>query len=140
MKHIVENLLLFLICTGTIVLFNSSPGYALDQSQAIESCRSSSGKPAYVACKQGGGTHEACFGKAKAIVQSCVRSALIAARPKAALFSAEKLSQPASQAAPSAADVAKDASASLAEASFAPSPALAPPGADRRAGGPDGCA
>ena len=113
MKHIVENLLLFLICTGTIVLFNSSPGYALDQSQAIENCRSSSGKPAYVACKQGGGTHEACFGKAKAIVQSCVRSALIAARPKAALFSAEKLSQPASQAAPSAADVAKDASASL---------------------------
>src|SRR5258707_424813 len=113
MKHIVDNLLPFLICAGTILLFNSSPGYALDQSQAIENCRSSSGKPAYAACKQGGGTHEACFGKAKATVQSCVRSALIAARPKAALFSAEKLSQPASQAAPSAADVAKDASASL---------------------------
>src|SRR5258706_7847173 len=105
---------MYLICAVVPVLIDSSPGYALDQSAAIENCRSSSGKPAYMACKQGGGTHEACFGKARAIVQSCVRNAMIAARPKAALFSAEKLSAPpASRAAPSAADIAKDAAASL---------------------------
>lgn len=67
-----------------------------------------------MACKQGGGTHEACFGKARAIVQSCVRSAMVAAQPKAALFSAEKLSRsPAAAAKPSAAEMASDAKASL---------------------------
>jgi CHAT domain-containing protein len=113
MRHIVKYFRSYLICVVASVLLGNSTANALELGGAIESCRNSSGKPAYMACKQGGGTHEACFGKAKAIVQACVRSAMIAAHPKAALFSAEKLSAPASRAAPSAADVAKDASASL---------------------------
>jgi hypothetical protein len=81
------------------------PLSALDLQQAIENCRTSNGRPAFMVCKQSGGTQEACFAKAKSIVQSCVKSAMSTARPKAALFSAEKLS---AQPKPSAADVAKD--------------------------------
>lgn len=98
------------IATATVLLATSSRLSALEMNQAIENCRASSGKPAYVACKQSGGTHEACFAKARSIVQGCVRSAMIAARPKAALFSAEKLT---AQPKPNAADVAKDAAAPL---------------------------
>jgi CHAT domain-containing protein len=101
-------------CVLTASVFANSQLSALEKNQAIENCRASSGKPAYMACKQGGGTHEACFGKARAIVQSCVRSAMAAAQPKAALFSAEKLSQsPATAGKPSAAEIASDAAASL---------------------------
>jgi CHAT domain-containing protein len=101
-------------CVVTASVFANSQLSALEKNQAIENCRASSGKPAYMACKQGGGTHEACFGKARAIVQSCVRSAMIAAQPKAALFSAEKLSAPLTGAGkPSAAEIASDAAASL---------------------------
>src|SRR5882757_9166010 len=114
MKHIVKYSALFLICTVAPILFGSSPGSALDHDQAVENCRSSAGRPAYMACKQSGGADESCHGKAKLIVQSCVKSAMSVSRPKAALFSTEKLSAPpASQAAPSAADIAKDASASM---------------------------
>jgi CHAT domain-containing protein len=104
------------VLLGSIVipaLFGNSPGFALEMNQAIESCRSSSGKPAYMACKQAGGTHEACFGKARSIVQSCVRAAMIAAHPKAALFSADKLAAPPGQGKVSAEDAAKDAAAAL---------------------------
>ena len=101
----------FLLCIAT--LFGNSVASALEMNRAIEGCRNSTGKPAYVACKQGGGTHEACFGKARSLVQSCVRSAMIAAHPKAALFSADKLSAPLPQGKPDAADLAKDAAASL---------------------------
>ena len=88
----------------------SSPLSALERDQVIENCRSSSGKPAYMACKQGGGSHEACFAKARSIVQGCVRNAMTVARPKAALFSAEKMTvQPKA----SAADVARDGAAPL---------------------------
>jgi CHAT domain-containing protein len=101
-------------CVVTASVFANSQLSALEMNQAIENCRASSGKPAYMACKQGGGTHEACFGKARAIVQSCVRSAMTAAHPKAALFSAEKLSHsPATAGKPSAAEIASDAAASL---------------------------
>ncbi|MGZ5826860.1 MAG: hypothetical protein ACXWIO_12700, partial [Croceibacterium sp.] len=100
----------FCILTATVLLTTSSPLSALEMDQAIESCRNSSGKPAYMACKQGGGTHEACFAKARSIVQGCVRSAMTVARPKAALFSAEKLT---ARPKPSAADVAKDGAAPL---------------------------
>ena len=100
----------FCIVTATVLLTTLSRLSALEMDQAIESCRNSSGKPAYMACKQGGGTHEACFAKAKSIVQGCVRSAMTAARPKAALFSAEKLT---AQPKASAADVAKDGTAPL---------------------------
>ena len=78
---------------ATVAILANSPSFALDKDQAIENCRASRGKPVYMACKQGGGTHEACFGKAKAIVQTCVASAMNAARPTAPLFSAEKLSK-----------------------------------------------
>lgn len=92
----------------------SSQSLALDKDQAIENCRASSGKPAYMACMQGGGTHDACFGKARAIVHACVMAAMNAARPKAPLFSPEKLSQsPSAGGKPSAAEIAKDASAAL---------------------------
>ena len=67
-------------CVATAVFANSQL-LALDKEQAIENCRASSGRPAYTACMQGGGTHEGCFGKARAIVQSCVRSAMAAAQP-----------------------------------------------------------
>jgi CHAT domain-containing protein len=67
-----------------------------------------------MACKEGGGTHEGCFEKAKSIVQSCVKSAMIAARPKAALFSAEKLSTaPIAAEKSGSASVADDKAASL---------------------------
>jgi len=99
----------FGIAAGGLLL-TASQLSALEMDQAIESCRNSSGKPAYTACKQGGGTHEACFAKARSIVQSCVKSAMIAAHPKAALFSAEKLT---AQPKASAADVANDQTAPL---------------------------
>jgi len=100
-------------CVATAVFANSQL-FALDKEQAIENCRASSGRPAYMACMQGGGTHEGCFGKARAIVQSCVRSAMMAAQPKAALFSPEKLvKSPATAGKPGAAERASDAAASL---------------------------
>src|ERR1700742_1857361 len=111
MRHSVKYFIPFLSGAVSPGFFDSTRGNPLEPSARIESCRNSSGKPAYMACKQSGGTHEVCFGKARAIVQACVKSAMIAARPKAALFSAEKLSAPASRGAPSAADVARDASA-----------------------------
>jgi CHAT domain-containing protein len=102
-------LLFSIVITG---LFASSKVSALELNQAIESCRASKGRPVYTACMQGGGTHEACFARARSIVQPCVRSAMMAARPKAVLFSKEKLTAvPAARA--SAAELAKDATASL---------------------------
>lgn len=101
-------------CIVTAAVLASSQLSALELNQAIASCRASTGKPAYMACKQSGGTHEACFDKAKAIVGSCARSAMMAARPKAALFSADKVSAPPTAAGkPSAAEIANDAAASL---------------------------
>jgi CHAT domain-containing protein len=99
---------------ATVAILTNSPSFALDKDQAIENCRASRGKPVYMACKQGGGTHEACFGKAKAIVQTCVASAMNAARPTAPLFSAEKLSKsPSGDGKASEAEKAADASAAL---------------------------
>jgi CHAT domain-containing protein len=103
----------FLLCIATQMLLGNSAVSALEMNQAREGCRNSTGKPAYVACKQGGGTHEACFGKARSLVQSCVGSAMFAARPKAALFSADKLAAPLPQGKLDAADLAKVAAASL---------------------------
>lgn len=70
------------------------PAAALTVEQARESCRNSIGRPAYMACRQGGGPHEACMAKAKAAATPCVRNAMMAARPKAALFDAAKVSAP----------------------------------------------
>jgi CHAT domain-containing protein len=106
MKDVSRYSAFFVFCVATGLVLCVTPSSAFDKEQAIESCRASSGKPAYMACKQSGGSHEACFEKAKAIVQGCVRSAM----PKAALFSAEK---PAAPVKATAADTAKDASASL---------------------------
>jgi CHAT domain-containing protein len=116
MSHIARHYLrgFSLFCVATAAILANSPLLALDKEQAIENCRASKGKPAYMACMQGGGSHEACFGKAKGIVQACVRSAMTAAQPKAALFSAEKLSKPPSAGAKTgAAEKASDAPASL---------------------------
>jgi CHAT domain-containing protein len=115
MRHIARyhfrNVLVFWLVTAAV--FANSQLSALEKDQAIENCRASSGKPAYMACKQGGGTHEDCFGKARAIVQSCVKNAMTSAQPKAALFSAEKLSAKPAPGKSSAAEIARDAAASL---------------------------
>jgi CHAT domain-containing protein len=115
MRHIARSYCSFVsFCVVIAAVFASSQLSALELNQAIGNCRASSGMPAYMACKQSGGTHEACFGKARSIVQSCVKSAMIAARPKAALFSADKLSAPPTSAGkPSSAEIAKDAAESL---------------------------
>lgn len=70
------------------------PASALELEQARESCRNSIGRPTYMACKQSGGPHEACMARAKAAATPCVRNAMMAARPKAALFDAAKVSAP----------------------------------------------
>jgi CHAT domain-containing protein len=113
MKHVAHSAAVRLFCIAMLALLGISPGHALEKDQAIENCRNSSGKPAYMACKQAGGTHEACFDKARSIVQSCVRAAMTAARPKAALFSADRLASPPGQGKISAEDAAKDAAATL---------------------------
>jgi CHAT domain-containing protein len=116
MAHIARFYLqgILVFCTAAAAVLANSQLFALGMDQAIENCRASSGRPAYMACKQGGGTHEACFGKARTIVQSCVRSAMVATQPKAALFSTEKLSRlPATAGKSSAAEIASDAVASL---------------------------
>src|ERR1700730_18184561 len=73
MRHIAHCFCTFVsFCIVTAAVLASSQLSALELNQAIESCRAPSGKPAYLACKQSGGTHEVCFGKARSIVQSCV--------------------------------------------------------------------
>src|SRR5947209_19330166 len=84
----------FFLCISAAVILSKSGASALEKDHAIESCRNSTGKPAYSACMQAGGTHDTCFGRARSVVQACVRSAMMAARPKAALFSADKLTAP----------------------------------------------
>jgi CHAT domain-containing protein len=91
--------------------FGNSRLSALELNHAIENCRASTGKPAYVACMQGGGSHQSCYGRARSIVQSCVKSAMIAARPKTDLFSVDKVSPTAAK--PSAEELAGDAKASF---------------------------
>jgi hypothetical protein len=73
MRNTVSPSAAFLLCISMPMLFGASRATALEMSQAIESCRGSTGRPAYIACKQAGGTHEACFGKARSLVQACVR-------------------------------------------------------------------
>jgi len=109
----VRTALAILTALNTLLLA-ATPLWALDKESAVENCRNSSGRPAFAACMQGGGNRESCMAKSRAIVQSCTRSAMMAARPKAALFSAEKLALPPGGAAkPTAENLAKDAAASL---------------------------
>src|ERR1700722_3715211 len=96
----------FAFCVAAGLALGCGPVSAFDKEQAIENCRASLGRPVFTACMQGGGNRESCMEKSRPLVQACVRNAM----PKAALFSAEK---PAVAAKPSAADVAKDAAASL---------------------------
>jgi CHAT domain-containing protein len=113
MKYVARPAAMRLSCIAMLALLGVSSSYALEKDQAIENCRSSSGKPAYMACMQAGGTHEACFGRARSIVQSCVRAAMTVARPKAALFSADKPAPSPGQDKISAEDAAMDAAATL---------------------------
>jgi CHAT domain-containing protein len=96
----------FAFCVAAGLALGVTSSSAFDKERTIENCRVSSGRPAYMACKQSGGSHDACFEKARAIVQGCVRSAM----PKAALFSVEKPIAPGKT---SADDIAKDAAAAL---------------------------
>src|SRR5882757_1656447 len=93
----------------------SPAALALELNQAIENCRSTVGKPIVMACmRSGGGTLESCREKAGPRVKACVQSAMAAARPKAALFDAAKVSAPkADEAAADAAALANKAPASL---------------------------
>lgn len=105
---------LFSLCSLASVV----PASALELAEAQERCRASIGRPTYMACRQGGAPHEVCMGKAKAAATPCVRSAMMAARPKAVLFDAAKV------AAPSKADAAATAAAL---AQKAPASLVAPP-------------
>lgn len=76
-------------------LVTTAPVLGLEKNQAIENCRASVGKPTFMSCMQsGGGSPEACKLRSKPRVQACVKAAMIAARPKAALFDAAKVSAP----------------------------------------------
>lgn len=81
---------------------------ALELEQARESCRNSIGRPTYMACKQSGGPHEACMVRAKAAATPCVRNAMMAARPKAALNDAAKISAPKAEDIAAGAKLAKE--------------------------------
>lgn len=70
--------------------FVSSGSFAFNKEAALEQCRASVGKPTYQACKRGGGDHDTCFAKARAVVQPCIR----AKTPSAALFDTAKVSAP----------------------------------------------
>src|SRR5215211_6021686 len=87
------------------------PAAALELNQAIEHCRNTVGRPIVMACMGGGGGNLAsCRASAGPKVRGCVKSAMIASRPKAALFDADKVlaREPAR-----AVDVADKAPASL---------------------------
>lgn len=47
----------------------SSGAVAFNKEAALEQCRASVGRPTYQACRRGGGDHEGCFAKARAVVQ-----------------------------------------------------------------------
>jgi len=100
-------------------LFAVAPAHALELNQAIENCRNTVGKPIVMACMRGGGgSLEACRASAGPKVKACVQSAMLASRPKAALFDAAKVS------APKPGEAAADAAAL---ASKAPASLVAPP-------------
>ena len=82
--------ILFSLCSLTAIV----PASALELEQARERCRNSIGMPTYQACRQGGGQHDACKARARAAATPCVRNAMMAARPKATLFDAAKVSAP----------------------------------------------
>lgn len=95
------------------------PADALELNQAIESCRNSVGRPIVMNCmRSGGGSLEACRETAKPKVVACVKSAMMAAAPKAALFDPAKVGKPKSE------DAAADAAAA---AKMAPVGLVAPP-------------
>lgn len=91
----------------------SAPAWSFNREAALEACRESVGKPTYRACKQSGGGHDACFAKARAVVQPCFKAKI----PNAALFDAAKISAP----------DAKEAAAAAAAIKTAPQVLVAPP-------------
>src|SRR4030081_1992971 len=100
-------------------LFAVVPAHALELNQAIENCRNTVGKPIVMACmRAGGGSLESCRASASPKVKACVQSAMLASRPKAALFDAAKVSGP------KPGDAAADAAAL---ANKAPASLVAPP-------------
>ena len=81
-------LVLTLICTAAATI--SHDGRALELRQARDSCRISSGIPTYRACRFSGGSHEDCMPKARSAVSRCIKSAWMAAHPKAPLLSTQE--------------------------------------------------
>src|SRR5258707_2106105 len=94
-------------------LFAVAPAHALELNH--ENCRNTVGKPIVMACMRGGGgSLEACRASAGPKVKACVQSAMLASRPKAALFDAAKVPAPKpGEAAADAAALANKAPASL---------------------------
>ena len=90
---------------------------ALELNQAIENCRASVGKPIVMGCMRDGGNLEACRERATPKVKACVRSAMVAARPKQELFDAAKVSAPKPE----------EAAANAAALASAPVTLVAPP-------------
>jgi CHAT domain-containing protein len=110
---------LSLISVIASCIVSIAPAVALELNQAIESCRNSVGRPIVMNCmRSGGGSLEACRETAKPKVMACVKSAMMAAAPKAALFDPAKIGKPKSDEA--AADTA-------AAAKMAPVGLVAPP-------------
>lgn len=98
----------------SIVSLFGAPAVAFDREAALEACRASVGRPTYQACKKGGGSHEVCFEKARALVQPCFKAKM----PTAALFDATKVSAP---------DAKEAAETAKAVANLAPQSLVAPP-------------
>jgi len=80
---------------GSVLPFRVAPAHALELNEAIENCRSNRRQAIVMACmREGGGNLEACRASASPKVKACVQSAMLASRPKAALFDAAKVSAP----------------------------------------------
>lgn len=103
----------FLISLCSFAAISPASAAGFNREAALEKCRASVGRPTYQACKRSGGDHEACFAKARAVVQPCFKAAM----PTAALFDAAKVSAPKKE------DVAA-AAAALAKVN---APLVAPP-------------
>src|SRR4051812_22645501 len=83
------------IGVAAFFILGIDPAPALELNTAIENCRNTVGKPIVMACMRGGGgSLESCRATATPKVRACVKNAMIASRPKAALFDAEKVSAP----------------------------------------------
>ena len=91
MRYFFNCLAFFLLFVCMSALLCHSPGSALEIDQAIENCRSSTRQARLYGLQASRRNARSVLRQGEIIVQACVKNAMTAARPKAALFSAEKL-------------------------------------------------